>query len=97
MTKKLITATVSYVGKANYKEAEQYIRDFRSWTSSASNGLLVEIAAVNGRFVIDFLQKFSSPLYVNAFLKELEDNGIVYDLQDVQELDLPNIKLPWTE
>lgn len=97
LTSRLITATVSYVGKANYKEAEQYIRDFRSWTSSAANGLLVEIAAVNGRFVIDFLQKFSSPLYVNAFLKELEDNGIVYDLQDVQELDLPNIKLPWTE
>ena len=97
LTKKLITATVSYVGKANYKEAEQYIRDFRSWTSSASNGLLVEIAAVNGRFMIDFLQKFSSPIYVNAFLKELDDNGIVYDLQDVQELDLPNIKLPWTE
>ncbi len=97
LASKLITATVSYVGKANYKEAEQYIRDFRSWTSSATNGLLVEIAAVNGRFMIDFLQRFSSPLYVNAFLKELEDNGIVYDLQDVQELDLPNIKLPWTE
>ena len=97
LTKRLITATVSYVGKANYKEAEQYIRDFRSWTSSASNGLLVEVSAVNGRFTIDFLQKFSSPIYVNAFLKELDDNGIVYDLQDVQELDLPNIKLPWTE
>ena len=26
---KLTTATVSYVGKADYKEAEQYIRDFR--------------------------------------------------------------------
>ena len=97
LTKRLITATVSYVGKANYKEAEQYIRDFRSWTSSATNGLLVEIAAVNGRFVIDVIQKFSSPIIVNAFLKELEDNGIVYDLQDVQELDLPNVKLPWTE
>ena len=96
-TKRLVTATVSYVGKADYKEAEQYIRDFRSWTSPAATSLLVEIAAVNGRFMIDFLQKFSSPMYVNAFLKELEDNGIVYDLQDVQELDLPNIKLPWTE
>jgi hypothetical protein len=94
---RIITATVSYVGKANYSEAEQYIRDFRAWTSSAANGLLVEISAVNGRFTIDFLQKFSSPLFVNAFLKELEDNGIVYDLQDVHELELPNIKLPWTE
>lgn len=96
LTRRLITATVSYVGKANYREAEQYIRDFRAWTSSASNGLLVEVSAVNGRFTLDFIQHFSSPIVVNAFLKELEENGIVYDLQDVQELDLPNVKLPWT-
>lgn len=97
LASRLITATVSYVGKANYREAERYIRDFRLWTSSSGNGLLVEISAVNGRFTLDFLQSFSSPIYVNAFLKELEENGIVYDLQDVNELELPNIKLPWTE
>ena len=84
------------MGKADYKEAERYIRDFRLWTSSASNGLTVEISAVNGRFTLDFLQTFSSPVLVNAFLNELEENGIIYDLQDVNELDLPNIKLPWT-
>lgn len=94
---RIITATVSYVGKANYKEAEQYIRDFRGWTTSASNGVTIEISAVNGRFTLDFIQTFSSPIFVNAFLKELEENGIVYDLQDVNELILPNIKLPWTE
>lgn len=94
---KVVTATVSYVGKANYREAEQYIRDFRLWTSSAADGLTVEISAVNGRFTLDFLQTFSNPIFVNAFLKELESNGIVYDLQDVNELELPNITLPWTE
>ena len=94
---KVVTATVSYVGKANYREAEQYIRDFRTWTSPPAEGLTVEISAVNGRFTLDFLQTFSSPVFVNAFLKELEENGIVYDLQDVQELELPNIRLPWTE
>ena len=90
---KLTTATVSYVGKADYKEAEQYIRDFRLWTSPLGNNLLVEISAVNGRFTLDFLQSFSSPVIVNAFLKELDENGIIYDLQDVNELELPNIKL----
>ena len=94
---KLTTATVSYVGKADYKEAEQYIRDFRLWTSPLGNNLLVEISAVNGRFTLDFLQSFSSPVIVNAFLKELDENGIIYDLQDVNELELLNIKLPWTE
>lgn len=97
LASKLTTATVSYVGKADYKEAEQYIRDFRLWTSPLGNDLLVEISAVNGRFTLDFLQPFSNPLFVNAFLKVLEENGIVYDLQDVNELELPNIKLPWTE
>jgi hypothetical protein len=84
------------VGKANYREAEQYIRDFRQWTSSAGDGLLIEISAVNGRFALDFIQTFASPVFVNAFLKELDENGIVYDLQDVNELELPNIVLPWT-
>ena len=97
LASKLTTATVSYVGKADYKEAEQYIRDFRLWTSPMGNNLLVEISAVNGRFTLDFLQSFSSPVIVNAFLKELDENGIIYDLQDVNELELPNIKLPWTE
>ena len=96
LVSRVVTATASYVGKANYQEAEQYIRDFRAWTSSAADGLTIEISAVNGRFTLDFLQTFSNPVFVNAFLKELEENGIVYDLQDVNELELPNISLPWT-
>ena len=97
LASRIVTATVSYVGKADYREAEQYIRDFRTWTSSAANGLTIEISAVNGRFTLDFLQTFSNPVFVNAFLEELKENGIVYDLQDVNELDLPNIELPWTK
>ena len=97
VAKSVITASVSYVGKANFKDTEQYVRDFRLWTTTASNGLTIEMSAVNGRFILDFIQLFSSPFFVNAFLKELDNNGIVYDLQDVSELELPNIKLPWTE
>ena len=96
-TDEMLTATVSYVGKANYKEAEKYIRDFRTWTGGTGNYPCIEIAAVNGRFTLDFIQPFSSPLIVNAFLKELDDNGIAYDLQNVERLDVPNIKLPWSE
>ena len=97
MASGIMTATVSYVGKANYKEAEKYIRDFRLWTPQTGNCILIEISAVNGRFTLDFMQPFSSPVYVNAFLKELDENGITYDLQDVNPLELPNIKLPWSE
>ncbi len=95
MAEKILSATVSYVGKANYKEAEKYIRDFRTWTNASGNYILIEIAAVNGKFSLDFIQPFKSHLYVNAFLKELEENGITYDLQDVMKLDLPDTRLPW--
>ena len=97
LSNRLLSATVSYVGKANYKEAEKYIRDFRLWTASSGKTICIEISAVNGRFTLDILQPFSSPIYVNAFLKEMEENGITYDLQDVHDLELPNIKLPWSE
>ena len=96
-TEQIMTASVSYVGKANYKEAEKYIRDFRTWTGATGNYPLIEIAAVNGRFTLDFIQPFSSPILVNAFSKELEDNGITYDLQDIAVLDVPNIQLPWSK
>ena len=97
VTDRLITATVSYVGKAGFEDSEDYIRDFRLWTSSTGTSALLEVSAVGGRFTIDFLQSFSSPVYVNAFLAELEENDIKYDLQDVMKTELPNVRLPWTE
>ena len=34
---------------------------------------------------------------MDAFLRELEENDITYDLQDVMKLDVPGIHLPWRE
>ena len=97
MAGRITSATVSHVGKANYREAEQYIRDFRAWTCSSGGTILIEISAVNGRFTLDFTQPCADPLFVNAFLKELDENGITYDLQDVMKLEVPDVKLPWRE
>ena len=61
----------------------------RSWP------LLIEISAANGRLTLDFTQPFQSPIYLNAFLRELEESGITYVLQDVSALDAPDVSLPW--
>lgn len=89
MEDSLLTAVVSYVGKANYGEAEKYIRDFRLWTHIIGKTILIEISAVNGRFTLDFMQPFANPIYLNSFLNELDENGITYDLQDVMPLKMP--------
>ena len=90
-----VTAAVSYVGRACFEAEEKYIRDFHLWTNGKGDGILIEISAVNGKFIIDFMQPFSSPIYLNAFLKELDDHHITYDLQDIMDLEIPNVALPW--
>ena len=53
------------------------------------------MSAANGKLTLDFTQPFQSPIYLNAFLRELEENGITHDLQDVKALDAPDVSLPW--
>ena len=96
MATRIGTACVSYVGKANFREAEKYIREFHLWSYSTIP-ITVQISAVNGKFTFDFIQRFHSPIYVNAFLKELEENGISYDFQAGIREELPNIVLSWNQ
>ena len=88
------TATVSYVGKANFQGSEPYIRDMRL-TTGQTMPLLVEISAVNGVFKLDLMQTVTSDALVRAFLRELEHEGITYDLQDVRPVQLSAAEFPW--
>jgi len=88
------TATVSYVGKANFEGSERYIRDMRL-TTGQTMPVLLEVSAVNGVFKLDFMQTFESDALVRALCRELEDGGITYDLQDVRPVRLAAMDLPW--
>jgi hypothetical protein len=39
---------------------------------------LIEVAAVNGKIFVSFLQPFSDRCYYDALLDELKENGIEY-------------------
>ena len=94
-TRRVITASVSYVGRGDFREADAYIRDFYAWTCAPACGLLLELSAAGGRFSVDCIQLFSSPVIVTAFLKELSARGIAYDVSDGRPLALPKVDLPW--
>ena len=76
---------------ANFWDSEKYITDFRTETDCPSP-ILVEIAAVNDKFYLDFIQNFKDERYINAFKKELENLKIKYEVKDVIKLDLPRMK-----
>ena len=87
----LVSGVISYVGKANFGDAEKYITEFRTETDCPSP-ILVEIAAVNGKFYLDFIQNFEDERYINAFKKELDSLNIKYEVKDLIKLDLPRMK-----
>jgi len=95
VTDSIITAGVSYVGKGNFGDAERYVRDFRLHTNSICRTPLIEISAVNGRFILSFIQPFRDDRYLRSFLAELDDNYVYYDLMDEGEMILPGVDLPF--
>ncbi len=94
-TDSIITAGVSYVGRANFGEAERFVRDFRLHTNSICRTPLIEISAVNGRFILSFIQPFEDDRYLRSFLEELDDNYVSYSLLDDGSVRLPAVELPF--
>ena len=94
ITKRVLTATVSYVGKADFHEANAYIRYFYAWTCAPACGLLLELSAADGRFTVDMIQQFSSPVFARAFADELSARDIAATVSDGRPLALPKVALP---
>ncbi len=95
---KCISATVSYVGKADFGEGERFIHQYSALPSTALPSthvpLTVELSAVNGYFFLNFIQFFEEEDYFLTFARQLRQNGIDYDVLDVIEARYPRIVLP---
>ena len=93
------TATVSYVGNADMGDAEYYIQEFHALPSTAlpssATPLTLELSAMNGSFYVNFMQFFESERYLNAFIQELRDNDINYDVLYQEENKYPRMIDLW--
>ena len=77
---------VSYVGQWKLKALSPYILEF--WTHvPAACPLLTEIAAINGKIFLSAHQTFREDLVIRSFLRQLEDNGIPYQIRQPVEPD----------
>ena len=98
---RIFTATVSYVGKADLGEAAFYVQEFQVMPSTAlpscSTPIIIELSAVNRFFYASFLQNFSGVEYVNAFIAQLRENGINYDVLYQEPARFPGLEWPYPE
>ena len=87
----LITFLVSYVGKWPHPVLGNYIREF--WTHPPNTfSLMAEIAAVNGKIFLSIQQRFKEDIVREAFLKQLEEHRIPYEVLRVMERDAAKIR-----
>ena len=94
------TATVSYVGNADMGDAEYYIQEFHALPSTAlpssATPLTLELSAMNGSFYVNFMQFFKDECYLNAFIQELRDNNINYDVLYQEQNKYPRMIDLWS-
>ena len=74
------TFLVSYSGKSNYGSCDKYISSFFPQVHATGIDLLMEITAADGWFYVTFIQEWREDCYFNAFLKELQAQGLDCDL-----------------
>jgi len=90
-TSSLITSSLSYVGKANFGDAEKYITDFIT-IANVRIGVLLELAAVNNKFYLDFIQNIEGEEYFKSFIQELKNININYEIKEKTEVNPAKIK-----
>ena len=70
--------------------AERYIREIQTEATSLHT-ILVEVSAAGGTFCISFMQMFAEDNYLNAFLDELCQQDIGYEIADRHKVRLASI------
>lgn len=80
-TQTMTSCFISYVGKANFGAAERYIREMYTEVYS-THAMGAELSAINGTFCISFMHLFTTDAYLDAFLDELRQQGIGYEIAD---------------
>jgi hypothetical protein len=94
-----LTATVSYVGKCDMGDAEYYVQEFHTLPSTAlpscETPLTLELAAMNGSFYVNFSQFFEEEDYLHAFIAQLRENDISYDVLYQEDAKFPGFVCPW--
>ncbi len=72
-----VTFLVSYTGKWRHPEMGEHMKEF--WTHAPNTfSLSVQVAAAGGKIFLSIQQRFKENTVREAFLRQLEDNGIPY-------------------
>lgn len=87
------TFAVSYSGKRSFGSCDRHIEALFPAGEPVGIGILMEVTAADGWFYIVFMQDWREDVYFNAFLKEIVNLGLDFDLLYSSEAKAPAFSL----
>lgn len=87
------TTNVSYPGRCVWLEIEDHLESIYLTAEARGTGQACEILAFKDKFYMTLTQDFTDPVYVNAFLQELSDHHIHYEVKSIGDLETPDVRL----
>ena len=88
-----VSFLVSYIGKWKFEKIGKYILEL--WAHPPNTfDMLVEIGTAGGKIFLTVQQRFLEDTVREAFLRQLDENGISYSLKRVMKSDVPVIPEP---
>ena len=91
--KKAETTGVTYVGKCDFGEMEEYIQSVFYDVDAYGKGIQVILAALGDRFFITIDQDWSEKVYIESFFSVLKERNISYEINYDGNLELPEMNL----
>ena len=91
-----VSSTVSYVGKANFGEMEEYIEDFAT-IALPTTGMLAELSAIGGKVYVDLIMAEADEGYPEELLRILDEFALPHRGFVALDLDAPKTELPWKD
>ena len=74
------TATVTYVGREDYGDMEQYITSFYADVDAYGLGMQVLLAGLGDKFFVSIDRDWEEKIYVDAFLDVLTERQLSYEV-----------------
>ncbi|WP_408072299.1 hypothetical protein [Butyrivibrio sp. JL13D10] len=87
--KRIQTASVTYVGRAQYGDMAKYITGFYTDVDAYGLGFQAVLAAMDDAFYITIDQDWDNKVYIESFLKVLVERGLSYEITYDGVNDIP--------
>ena len=82
------TASVSYANSRSFGPLDPYIKELYLLAETSSIDIMSEVACINHSFFLALGQTFSNRRFLDAFLIELKEAGIPFDVMGDEEYHL---------